>query len=219
MKKILLFTFIFSLFAACNTGEKGEPGPAGKGFFKSGGVFSGTMHYDYPNGDTAIIPFNYNAYVSSLSQTLFLDTAGGNFYYNVNIERNDPNETENYFNIYFCDAYLSQGQNGDYIAIKPDYAFVKFKYTKTTNPIFTISNDYYNPYDDGSYASGDDFTISNYSLDLETGRIKFDYVINIPEYHIPDEYNVFNGTPAKITGSVDIILTKSTYNNSFCHNY
>ncbi|MFN8417282.1 MAG: hypothetical protein U0U66_13205 [Cytophagaceae bacterium] len=217
MKKILLFITIISLLFACREGEKGEQGPAGLGYFKSGGTTSGTIHYKYENGDTAIVPYTYTAYSSVLSQTYYLDTAYGNSYYSVNIERNDPDEPNNYITFYICDAFYNKNANSASDAFtQPTSMKVFFNYVKSSNPFFHLSNEYnYSPY---PYTEGFDLTITNYNLNPTTGKLTFDYEIVVDPDHIPYDLRYDDMVQPTLKGSINVNLTKSPYNNSSCAN-
>lgn len=216
MKKILLLIVFASLFVACNTGDKGEQGPAGKGYFKSGGNSSGTIHYKYQNGDTAIVPYTFTAYKSVLSQTYYLDTANGNSTYSVNIERADPEETSNYINFYICGANYNKNANSASDAFtKPTSMIIYFNYIKSSYPFFHLSNENYYYYN-YAYSEGYNMTINNYKLNPTNGRLTFDYEIVIDPYEIPYKLRFNDTIKPVVKGLVDVTLTKSPYDISFC---
>lgn len=215
MRKILLFT-ILSLLFACKDGDKGEPA-AGTGYFRTDGTTSGTIKYYYENGDRAILPTSFSAYTSVLDQTYYIDEDYG--YYYINVERYDPNESSNYLKFYICDAYYDNTKSGSARFTKPSSIMVYFNYLKPTNPFFQLSNEY-NPYDYyyHTYYQGETLTLSNYSLDPSTGHLTFSYQITIDPNSIPYGLRASESYP-NLSGTVDVYLTKSPYNNSFCADY
>lgn len=176
---LLLIASVIS-FTACRT-KDGEPGPAGESSLMKQGSISGTIAYTDDNGNDATTSFNYQ-YYESLEDNQFSYEGGSLSYYNVNFQRRDLKDNNNYFN------FECTGNGSDDIENLPANNYVNFS-------LFTlINNELYE-----FRASYNSFAITNLSLDPTTGRLLFDYSGNV--YYDGDN-------TATVTGRVDVILNR-----------
>ncbi|MFN8417284.1 MAG: hypothetical protein U0U66_13215 [Cytophagaceae bacterium] len=222
-----LFSYLFValtaglLFSSCRDGEQGDPGPAGVGYYKTdNGELSGTIHYKYPNGDTAIIPFSNKGYISATESSLYIDSSSsynGDDYYSFNIIRVNPNEENS--SIRFLCSYAYMNINDDTCFLEP-YS-IGMSITNVTNVnnslfAFATTEDIYNDCDIDYYSSGYDVTISNYYLNPVTHRLTFDYEFVVNYYNLESIYRYDYSTYPNIKGKVDVILNVTTKAMSGC---
>lgn len=212
MKKLILLILSSTLLWSCRDGEDGPPGPDGISGLKIEGTNAGTMYFNYPNGDTAIVPYTYPSFLSAIDQTYYIDTVGNNSTYHVTIRRNDVSDPDNYMDIYFCDAFYDAGNDTTFSV--PSSALIYFNYIKANGTLFKLNN-YYN---ESYYVTGQNLKIRNYYLNPTTGRLTFTYELTVPYGDISYDVRPPESIPAILKGTIDVQLNRSLYDNSYCGN-
>jgi hypothetical protein len=183
---LLLLTLAVSA-VSCRT-KDGEPGPAGESTLNKQGSISGTITYADNDGNDKTTSFNYQYFESLEDNKFYYEDDGSLSYYNVEFQRRDLKDNNNYFNIEFS------GNGTDGIENLPANNYVNFSmFTLINNELYEFSSSY------------NSFEITNFSLDHTTGRLLFDYSGNV--YYSGEN-------TATVTGRVDVILNKqrSNYN-------
>lgn len=230
-KKLLMYFMpligILAITFSCKEGEKGDPGPNGVGVYKTdNGSLSGTIHYQYPNGDTAIVPFSNKGYSSYTESILYIDSSmynDGN-YYSFDVLRIDPEDDKSYLRIGTC--WADMDIDNDTCFSKPYsiiYGVSKISVSNNYFFAFATMSDVYEYDDLGYYYVGEGVSITNFYLNPTTHRLTFDYNINIypAEYNwesgiLPmyvTDYNIY----AKVNGSVDVVLKSTPYPLEACY--
>jgi hypothetical protein len=203
MKKILLLIFVLSsLFLSCKTKE-GEPGPAGDNALNKDGSISGTIYYNYANGDTAIVPFNYEYYESELDFYAELDTLYDT--YKIRFKRRELKEINSYT---FIELYGALDANNKPLdADFNDISFQQFNLVKKiNNKLFKFA--FYNLYS----STG---SITDFVFDEKTGKLFYNYTFDVSPSDISSNYAVDGVTTAKIVGNVNLTLPVTIVDNSF----
>jgi len=151
----LLLVAVTINMTACRT-KDGEPGPAGESALMKQGSISGEITYLDNNENEAKAPFKYEYFESLQENKFYYNTTGndGDPLYQINFNRRDLKDYNNYFNVKFEGSETS----GD-----PYYSNINL------NVIKVINNTLYEFY------SSDDFEISNLSFEPSTGRLLFDF--------------------------------------------
>jgi hypothetical protein len=207
---VALSTGLF--FSSCRDGEKGDPGPAGVGYYKTNnGELSGTIYYKYPNGDTAIVPFSNKGFTSVTQSALYIDSSINNYgynYYSFDITRIDPEDDRSFIRIACCNVSIDM--SNDTCFTKPHYLrFGISKISPTNNSFFAFATmsdvyngnlNYYNIYE------SDNLTITNYYLNPVSHRLTFDYEIVMSPNHPISNYRYDYTVSPIIKGSVDVTL-------------
>ncbi len=226
MKNIyfLLIAIVFTA-ASCFT-KKGDPGPAGTqgstgttgatgaSTLDKQGFVTGTLVYvDYK--DSALsLPFTYE-YTQSLSQSEY-DTytdENGLPRYEIYFTRRDIKDAEKTVDIYLDGSINTDGSYET--PNKTDYTYggINFSYVcLINNNLFEFDSGlsqgqytYFRP--DG----GTDADITNFALDTVSGRLTFEYKITYSPNDINNNDVYDYNTPATLTGSVDVVVTRKKY--------
>jgi len=191
------------------TGTVGTTGTTGANTLDKQGTIAGTLEYvDYK--DSALsLPFSYQYTESVLSQSTYsIDTTKTS--YKIYIERRDPADSEKRFGLTLYGA-ISNG-----LFTIPNSGDVDFSYVSLINNNLFEFNDitpedgtpeetvYFSP----DYNTETTCQFSGFNLDTLTGRLTFQYEISYSSDNIDynDEYD--STTPAIVSGSVDVVLTK-----------
>ncbi|MCU0415560.1 MAG: hypothetical protein MUE33_00110 [Cytophagaceae bacterium] len=220
MKNILLYLTVSAtlVVSSCRSGDDGEPGPAGASYFRTEGTASGTIYYEYPNGDTAIVPVSFGSFTSDADNVFYLDSTDnfGYDYYAVDIKRVDPTDGANFFRFSICNATFDRNRDSSY---RPPYNIdFAISVVKPGNPFFQFTNMYniYSDYETKSYYVGEDAEITNYYLNPVTRVLSFRYKFYISPNDIPYNLRV-SSYPAIVSGNVQVQLNKSTYELNNCN--
>lgn len=204
MKKINLLSVVFASFliisSACSKKDP-VPGPAGQDALKKEGVISGKIYKLNSAGtaDTLLGTFAYENFESldDASYTLYSESRG------INLYRRGAKESQDYFEL--MSNYITTLEE------KPDETrlTINFSYNKALGngkylKFMTYDNTNFRSDIYFGYSSST-LSISNYSFNKSTGRLKFDYEMNIASY----ENSTYR--PAKVIGSVNVTLLEVDY--------
>lgn len=219
MKKIYLLILAISFLSSCRKGDEGASGDPGPGYYKvANGSVTSTIYYKYPNGDDAIVPGTYGAYVSETENVLHLDTASGVSFpcYNFDIIRYSSEDANDFVRISACGVSFDINQDTSFLAPSEINFGISRVSTGSTLFAFATMQDVYNSNDLDYYYEGENVTITNYYLNPVTHRLTFDYEISVSPYSIPEYYKWDTETYATIKGKVDVKLINSPYQLDVC---
>ena len=195
---ILLIAIAVTMLS-CRTKE-GEPGPAGESALSKQGVISGKISYVNMDGQPLNETFSYE-YYESLADAYVIDNEDS---YTISFSRRDLKDWDKKFEF---NLYGSTDQSGNPVA--PTEGDLNFSYLSVTNnKLFSFHTDG----GEGGYVyfyegtEGTSCDISNFSFNVATGRLLFDYKVvctpdDISYYDRPNE-----DTEATIEGHVDVIV-------------
>lgn len=207
MRKIHFLSVVFAtlliLSSACS--KKDVPGPAGQDALRKEGSISGKIYKLNSAGtaDTLLGTFAYEHFESQDHSSYYSNPE----YYSLNLIRRSAKESNDYFE--FLADYISTPMDE-----KPEETdlTINFSYNKA------LGNGKYlkfRTYDNQMYrtdiyfgSSNSTLSINNYSFNKSTGKLKFDYEMNIASY----ENSTYS--PAKVIGSVNVTLLEQEYANN-----
>lgn len=185
---------------SCRT-KDGAPGPAGESAYNKQGTISGTLRYLTIKGDSAIIPFNFDSYYSVNASTFKYDNIEGNPFYRADVSRFQAKERDNA--VYFS-AFGNLDASGK--PQVPEFPRFEFNYAGVIKgQLFEF---YANPFYGDSQSS---MTITNFNLDTLSGRMVYDYMIDIAPSDISNQYRHDEVSHATIKGRVDVVLNRNYY--------
>jgi hypothetical protein len=201
MKKVFLFICItlgLIQFQSCKP-KDGEPGPAGESSMFKLGSFSGTLHYKLANGDTAIVPYNFEYYDSEKNNAFLMDTLNDSYYFNI--YRKPAKDVENYFYMYLYNGGLDINNN----PLAPTPTELSFNFalnSKINNKFF-----YLRAYDYDAANS----SFSNYSFNPTTGNLSYNYEIVISPNNFSSNGINDGITNAKLIGKFSSTLASDEF--------
>lgn len=210
MKATYLLLLIMAVTVmSCRT-KDGEPGPAGESGLSRQGSIAGKLTYVDSDGKPLEQSFSYE-YYESLTDAYVTEYDDE---YTIRFSRRDLKDTDKRFE-FRIDGSIDQ--NGHFTT--PEEGGLRFSYLNVTNNnLFSFHIDggegYYAPFYDDS-ESGTTSDITNFSFDIATGRLIFDYkIICDPDYiNYEDRFN--NTTSPAIDGHVDVIVLNKKEQVSF----
>lgn len=204
MKKINYLSVVFAtlllISSACSKKDP-VPGPAGQDALRKEGNISGKIYKLNSAGtaDTLLGTFTYENFESldDASYTLYSESRG------INLFRRSAKESEDYFEL-FSNYIETLEEKPDETRLTINFSYNKAlgngKYLKfMTFDNTNFRSDIYFGY------SSSTLSISNYSFNKSTGRLKFDYTMNIVSY----ENSTYS--PAKVIGSVNVTLLEKDF--------
>jgi len=204
MKKIHLLSVVFAtlliISSACSKKDP-VPGPAGQDALRKEGNISGKIYRlnSAGTGDTLLGTFAYEYFESldDASYTLNSESRG------INLVRRSAKESQDYFEL-FSNYISTLEEQPDETRLTINFSYNKAlsngKYLKfMTFDNANFRNDIYFGY------SSSTLSITNYSFNKSTGRLKFDYEMNIASY----ENSTYS--PAKVIGNVNVTLLEADY--------
>ncbi|MFN8417283.1 MAG: hypothetical protein U0U66_13210 [Cytophagaceae bacterium] len=219
IKNIFYFAIAAVLLSSCNTGEKGNEGDPGPGYYKSAnGSVTATIHYQYPNGDTAIVPSSYQSSLSDMDNVINIDTSGGMGEYSFDIIRYGADDAANFIRISSCWADYD---GTDDTTFRKPYNFIfgisRISQGSTLFAFATMSDVY--EMNELTYDYTDsDVTLSNYYYNPSTHRLTFDYEIKLePSYDILEQYVTDGSIYGVVKGKVDVTLLNNPYELDVCY--
>jgi hypothetical protein len=203
MKKINFLSVVFAtlliISSACS--KKDVPGPAGQDALRKEGSISGKIYKLNSAGtaDTLLGNFTYEYFESQEDASYALNSESKG----ISLVRRSAKESRDYFELF--SNYITTLEE------KPEETdlTINFSYNKALGngkylKFMTYDNRYYRTdIDFGN--SNSTLSISNYSFNKSTGRLKFDYEMNIASY----ENSTYS--PAKVIGSVNVTLLEEEY--------
>ncbi len=203
MKKINFLSVVFAtlliISSACS--KKDVPGPAGQDALRKEGSISGKIYKLNSAGtaDTLLGTFTYEYFESQEDASYALNSESKG----ISLVRRSAKESRDYFKLF--SNYITTLEE------KPEETdlTINFSYNKALGngkylKFMTHDNMYYRTDIDFGYSSST-LSISNYSFNKSTGRLKFDYEMNIASY----ENSTYS--PAKVIGSVNVTLLEEEY--------
>ncbi|GAL84486.1 hypothetical protein MYP_1714 [Sporocytophaga myxococcoides] len=203
MKKFDFLTVVFAtlliISSACS--KKEVPGPAGQDALRKEGSVSGKIYKLNSAGtaDTLLGTFAYEYFESQEDASYALNSEGKG----ISLVRRSAKESRDYFEL-FSNYITTLEEKPEETSLTINFSYNKAlgngKYLK----FMTYDNRYYRT-DIYFGSSNSTLSITNYSFNKSTGRLKFDYEMNIASY----ENSTYS--PAKVIGSVNVTLLEEEY--------
>jgi hypothetical protein len=198
MKSFYILLLILAVSAVSCVTKDGEPGPAGASSLAQQGAITGTLAYVDNDGNAVSVPFSYGYFESASDNKFFYDETGKKNY-QIQLVRRDLKDYNNYIDFTNLAGFNISNQFNAPTSGSFDFSVVKI----IGGELFEFEASF----DASSTTSA--YTITNYSFDATTGRLIFDYVLNIDQSDIGYSYKYDDTQSATVTGRVDVILDRT----------
>ncbi|HSY61780.1 MAG TPA: hypothetical protein VK796_07880 [Cytophaga sp.] len=198
MKSFYILLLVLAVSAVSCVTKDGAPGPAGASSLAQQGTISGTLAYVDNDGNAVSAPFSYGYFESASDNKFYYDEAGKQNY-QIQLVRRDLKDYNNYINFSNLAGFNISNQFEAPTSGSFDFSLVKV----IGGELFEFEGSF------SASSSTSSYSITNYSFDATTGRLIFDFVLNIDPADINSSDQYDDTQSATVTGRVDVILNRT----------